>query len=201
MRRVVVFLKAPRPGFVKTRLIPVVGAEGAAIIYDGLIALTMHALREEETLELRYDPPEAEAEIAEWKYSDEWLLTPQGPGDLGTRIQRALDDGFDAGFSKVIIVGSDCPEIERSDIEEADLALNSDDVVLGPATDGGYWLIGVRSATPPFLENIRWSTEHARADTIQALTKRELAHALLRELTDIDTPEDLPFITVDRQRG
>lgn len=125
----------------------------------------------------------------------DWQLVDQGSGDLGDRMQRLLRLG--APQQPVIVIGSDTPDIRTADIHHALSALRSHDMVLGPTIDGGYWLIGWRgrpwlgtSRHCPRLNPVRWSTDHARADTMQCLQPRHRA-ALIGTKTDVDDRADL----------
>lgn len=114
-------------------------------------------------------------------------LKPQGGGDLGRRMQRLFEG---AGPGPVVIVGTDVPRVDRAHVEAAFRLLGSNDAVLGPADDGGYWLIGLRRrprGLRPFA-GVRWSTPHALADTLANLHGRTVA--LLPALSDVDTPAD-----------
>ncbi|MBQ0766946.1 MAG: DUF2064 domain-containing protein, partial [Sulfitobacter litoralis] len=116
---------------------------------------------------------------------------PQGRGDLGDRMGRMLR-GAPAG--PVCVIGADIPGVTAARVVEAFRALGSQDAVFGPAPDGGYWLIGLKRArpVPPRLfENVRWSTEHALADTIATLPDHRIAR--VATLTDVDTIDDLPM--------
>src|SRR5207245_4583452 len=108
-------------------------------------------------VQLRFTPDDAREEIERWQAAG-WELQAQGEGDLGRRLRVAFDQAFLHGAGRVVIIGSDCPAVTVKDIRAAWDALERDDVVLGPARDGGYWLVGLRRAHPELFEAIEWST-------------------------------------------
>ena len=111
--------------------------------------------------------------------------------DLGEKMQNAFADAFAQGKQRVIIIGSDCLELETYMIKEAFAVLENNDVVLGPAKDGGYYLIGMTKFLPTLFEGKNWSTEDLLMDTILDLKKMKAKYYLLKTLNDIDTVEDL----------
>jgi len=140
-------------------------------------------------VELRFSPDDGRKEIAEWRHRS-WTIRPQGEGDLGTRLQRAFSEAFSQGAKYVTIIGSDCPAITAGDIQAAWTALQTNEVVIGPARDGGYWLIGLRELQPSLFEGVQWSTDKVLEQTLQRARQQNLRVALLRELRDIDTETD-----------
>jgi len=181
---IIVFAKAPRPGFVKTRLGLEPGA--AALLYKEFVKKTLNTicdLRDEAELELSLDVPCAT-----------WLEFPihrtiQHEGDLGVRLYTALEHRLAAGHPNVLILGSDSPTLPAEHIR---VLLNCDvDVALGPTLDGGYYGIACRKIRPGMLDGVRWSTGDALQDTIRAVQRCRLSHALGPEWFDVDTPEDL----------
>lgn len=189
--RVIVFCKAPRPGFVKTRLAGSLGPEAACATYRALTEKVLSQISGVEWVQLRHTPDEAREEIAPWKRHPCWTLEPQGPGDLGERMARAFQSEFDVGTDRVVLIGTDTPELLETDLHEALDALRRHDVVLGPSLDGGYWLIGLSEPHPRLLEGIDWSTPAVLQQTLQKATVEGLQVHLLRVLADIDTGEDL----------
>ncbi len=192
--RLLLFLKAPRPGQVKTRLAVALGLEGAAHAHRQLVETLVHRLTEIPALELRFAPDDAVAEIQPWLRPG-WTTAPQGPGDLGQRLTSAFAAAFATGAERVVIIGSDCPDVSVCDIEFAWSALHTNDVVLGPATDGGYWLIGLRRPAPELFTAMPWSTAQVFAETCARRARHRLRLQLLRELTDIDEPADWQAFT------
>jgi len=183
--RIIIFVKAPRPGFVKTRLAAAIGNEAACGAYRQLAETVLAHLAPLPHLELRFTPDDAEDEITHW-LSDGWTAHPQGEGDLGERMHRA----FTEAKGPAIIIGSDCPQVELSDLRTAAKTLQARDAVIGPATDGGYWLIALNAPCPALFENIKWSTSDVLPKTLEKANEAGLSVQLLRELTDVDTGED-----------
>ena len=183
--RVIVFVKAPRPGFVKTRLATAIGDEAACIAYRQLTETVLAKLTPLSHVELRFTPDDAEDEIQPWQRKD-WTARPQGEGDLGQRMLRAIAEAN----GSAIIIGSDCPYLELSDLECAAEALQTHSAVLGPAVDGGYWLIGLNAPCPALFEGIEWSTDAALKTTLSKAEVQGLSVCQLRELSDVDTVED-----------
>jgi len=183
------FLRAPRLGTVKTRLAQDLGTALALAAYRLLLDHLHQQLRSVPGIQLRVTPDDAGAEVESWRYPG-WTIAAQGPGDLGERLARAVQAHVDHGAPSVVIIGSDCPRVQPTDLEEAHRQLRQHDVVLGPATDGGYWLIGVRRPCPALFEAMPWGTDAVSAETLRRAHDAGLAVATLRTLSDIDTAED-----------
>jgi uncharacterized protein len=188
-QKLIVFLKVPRPGQVKTRLAATLGEAEACAAYRRLVVTLLRQLAALENVELCFAPNDAGSEIVGWAQPT-WRLTAQGSGDLGSRLNQAFRRAFDEGTQRVVVIGSDCPEVSVSDIQEAWTALSSHDVVLGPATDGGYWLIGLRTHCPELFADVPWSTNGVLRVTLERSRAAGLRTHLLRELTDVDTEAD-----------
>jgi len=187
-----VFLKAPRPGFVKTRLAESIGADAACAAYRHLVEKVLSNLQDLKAVELRYAPDTQESalEIRPWLRAN-WSLRAQTTGTLGDRMAHAIREGLAAGYQGVILIGSDCPAVTRADIETASNALSGGtDLVLGPALDGGYWLIGTKTDCPELFDGIEWSTERVLSQTLAAAARLGFDVKQLRTLNDIDTVED-----------
>jgi len=178
---VVVFARAPRLGAVKRRLARGIGAMAALRFYRAQLAATLREAGGGRWRVILAVTPDCTR--AHWPRRVS--IARQGPGDLGARMERAL-----RAHRRAVIVGSDIPDLARADIRAAFRALGRADAVFGPAEDGGYWLVGLgpRRPTRPFGE-VRWSSEHALADTLANFHGRRIA--LLRRLRDVDTAEDL----------
>ena len=189
---VVIFLKAPRAGQVKTRLGAEIGMGRAAALFR---IMTAHTIRQAEksgaSVALAVDPPSA---FKGWGalWPPRLPRYPQGPGDLGMRMGRFFS-AF--GEGPLVIIGADAPGFRARHLRRAFDALRGADAVFGPAADGGYWLIGLarRRAAPDLFDNVRWSTKHALADTRASLPDR-FSVAELETLNDIDTAEDLAVL-------
>ncbi|PAW81996.1 MAG: hypothetical protein B9S33_15740 [Pedosphaera sp. Tous-C6FEB] len=187
--RLIVFVKAPRPGTVKTRLAEAIGAEAACAAYRRLTDALLTQLAPLPTVELCFTPADGAAEVDPWLRGD-WSAIPQAEGDLGARLEAAFAEHFLSDAERVVIIGSDCPEVTPTDIEDAWLALEGHDLVLGPALDGGYWLIGLRAARPALFTDMPWSTDRVFGETMRRAREGDLRVAVLRELSDVDTVAD-----------
>ncbi len=177
-----VFARAPRLGTLKRRLARGIGAMATLRFYRGQLAALLGAVARDRrwTTRIVATPDRARA-----RWPRPVVVRPQGHGDLGQRMARAM-----APHRRVVLVGSDVPGIRASDIAAAFRALGRAQAVFGPAEDGGYWLVGYgprRPATP--FAGVRWSTDHALSDTLANFQGRRVA--LLRRLRDVDTAEDL----------
>lgn len=193
-----VFLRAPRRGSVKTRLAATLGPDAALAIYHELLATTIRAVSPLDAVELRCTPDDATTEVASLVHPG-WTVVPQGDGDLGDRLQRAFTEGFDAGMTRMAVIGTDCPEMKVDDIQSAWAGLEKAEVVLGPAADGGYWLIGLRGPQPALFQGIEWGTSHVLRQTLDRATAAGLRVELLRELSDVDTEEDWRTWSLERE--
>ena len=187
--KLILFVKAPRPGLVKTRLAQTVGADAACAAYRELMHAVVKNLATLPKAELCFAPADAAAEIQPWLRPG-WISRAQSDGDLGRRLETAFATAFAEGAERVVIIGSDCPEVTTGDIRAAWRELRSHDIVLGPATDGGYWLIGLRQARPELFAGIAWSSETVLAETLRRAKSAGLRSQLLRILADVDTAED-----------
>jgi uncharacterized protein len=194
-RRLILFARYPIPGRVKTRLIPALGAEGAAALHRRLVLRTLRtahiACRAAPAgLEVRFDGGTEQA-MSHW-VGDNARFLPQSAGDLGERMARAFEASFCSRSPATVIVGSDCPSLTPDIITTAFARLTESPVVLGPAKDGGYYLIGLRRPMPELLRGIPWGTDRVLADSLAVLQRQGSKAALLEPLEDIDRPEDLP---------
>jgi uncharacterized protein len=190
--RLLVFVKAPRPGAVKTRLASVLGVEAAAGLYRAMAGEEVRRTAPragEYARTLVYDPPDAEAEIARWLPGE--ALAPQAGRDLGERLSGAFASAFAAGARRVAIVGTDVPACGREHVAEALGALDEHDVVLGPTHDGGYYLIALDRPRPALFQSIPWSTPSVLPATAERAGVLGLSVRMLDPLRDIDTVEDL----------
>jgi rSAM/selenodomain-associated transferase 1 len=183
--RLIIFLKVPRAGEVKTRLASTVGAEAACDAYRTILSHLLGGLAGIPEVELRHAPDDGAGSLHAFLRPG-WTLAPQGNGDLGARLVRAFAESFASGAERVAIVGSDCPDVCEGDIQDAWRSLADADVVLGPASDGGYWLIGLRAPQAGLFDRIPWSTPQVLRTTMARAEGVGLQVALLRELADID---------------
>jgi rSAM/selenodomain-associated transferase 1 len=183
--RIIVFLKAPRPGEVKTRLAASIGPEGACQAYLELSDTFLKQLVSFTQVELRFSPDDAVLEIESFKMHPDWMLMPQGPGDLGQRMERSVQDAL-TEVDAVLCVGTDCPYIRKTDIDQALEILRDQDAVVGPAADGGYWAIGLRRQESTLFQEMPWSTPGVLGITRQRLQAANMTFRELRELEDVD---------------
>jgi rSAM/selenodomain-associated transferase 1 len=187
-----VFLKEPRPGAVKSRLAARIGAEAAAAVYRAIAdeEIRRTAPRGDEyERRFLFDPPDSGPRIAEWLPGQ--IILPQGGGDLGERMARAFADAFANGARRAAVIGTDVPAVAREDVLDALESLDEHDVALGPATDGGYYLIALKGPEPELFRGIRWSSGEVLAATLDRAARRGLSVRVLRTIGDVDTVEDL----------
>jgi rSAM/selenodomain-associated transferase 1 len=188
----VVFAKAPIAGQVKTRLIPALGAEGAAELAQRLLE---HAVRQSVaaglgSVELCVAPDGRHPSFLRLASLHGLALTEQGAGDLGQRMHRALARRL-ATEPGVLLIGTDAPALDAAVLNEAARALQAHDAVFVPALDGGYALVGLRRQAPELFADITWSTPQVMAATRQKAKASGLSWAELPALGDIDVPDDL----------
>jgi len=191
MRRLLIFLKYPTPGKVKTRLAAALGDEAAASLYRACAELTLERLRPlQRKTRLCVEPAEALTRTAAWIGQD-WSMTPQRGATLGDRLAHATGEAFDEGARGVIVVGTDSPWLSEREVEEAFAALERADVVIGPTEDGGYYLIGLARPAPALFDGIPWSTPQVCARTLARARALGLRVRLLRTGYDVDRLEDV----------
>jgi hypothetical protein len=189
MRHLIIFIKNAALGRVKTRLAATVGDVRALEVYLQLLAITRKVALEVDCQRRLYYSDRVEEEDA-WSGAQFAKYVQQG-NDLGERMHVAFIASFAEGASKVIIVGSDCPELTAAIVEDAFAALYGHDVVVGPAEDGGYYLLGMKTARISLFENMKWSTSTVLEDTLARVSKLELNVKMLPQLSDLDTEQDL----------
>jgi rSAM/selenodomain-associated transferase 1 len=197
--KLIVFTRYPVPGQTKTRLIPRLGAVGAANFQRQLTEHMLTVIQDFMTdcqardqpldVEVRFTGGDRPA-MAAW-LGDRWCYRNQGEGDLGNRLHRTFSEAITAGYSRILAIGIDCPGITTNGLYQAVTWLQDRDLVLGPALDGGYYLIGMRHFYPELFQGIAWSTDQVLAQTLAIAHDLNLAIATLEPLADIDRPEDL----------
>ncbi|MFB8790959.1 MAG: TIGR04282 family arsenosugar biosynthesis glycosyltransferase [Potamolinea sp.] len=192
--RLIIFTRYPEPGKTKTRLIPALGKEGAAILQR---QMTEQKLAQAKKLQT-YSPLSLEIHFSSGneQLMQEWLgsniiYKRQSEGDIGCRMASAFHESFQTGIKQVVLIGTDCPELDTKLMNQAFEALIQHDLVLGPARDGGYYLIGLNQFIPELFTGITWSTAEVLSQTLSIAEKLELAIAFLPTLSDVDRPEDL----------
>ena len=193
-QRLVVFTRFPEPHRTKTRLIPALGPEGAAQLQRDMTRHTLGSVRELAAgfpvlVELRFEGGDAEKMAA--CFGTDMSYRPQGSGDLGCRMAAAFAEAFGEGAERTVLIGTDCPEITPELLRDSFDRLATCDVVLGPATDGGYYLIGLRRPAPELFTGIPWSSERVLENTRRRAGELSLKVSLLKTLSDVDRPEDL----------
>lgn len=194
--RLIVFTRYPEAGRAKTRLIPALGAAGAAMLHrrltEGMLTRARQcAVDRALQLEVRYEGG-TETLLRNWLGAG-LRYCSQGTGDLGARLARAVRDAFAAGAQRVIVIGADCPGLSAELLATAFDDLRQHELVLGPAHDGGYYLLGLRRACPSLFTDITWGTAAVLEQTLQRAQEAGLEATLLPPLGDVDRPEDLPL--------
>ena len=184
-----VFARAPEPGRVKTRLIPVLRAAEAAELYEALLLDTVEVAESCARTVVAFTPSGGRRALERLLGGHRRLL-PQGPGDLGERLGRVFESLCEGG-QPGLVVGSDCPALTAARIRTAAERLGHADVVIGPALDGGYYLIGLRRPRPELFADIPWSTASVLEVTLSRAREAGLRVELLETARDLDTPEDL----------
>jgi rSAM/selenodomain-associated transferase 2/rSAM/selenodomain-associated transferase 1 len=197
--RLIVFTRFPEPGKTKTRLIPALGAKGAACLQrqmtEHIIATAAQVSnRPGLTIEVYHEGGNTGL-MQEW-LGPQFNYRPQEPGDLGRRMARAFEEAFQGPKGAAVIVGSDIPEISANIIQQAFEGLQKTDLVLGPARDGGYYLIGMNHTIPAetytlLFDDINWGTGQVLSQTLQTARASGLRFILLEPLDDVDRPVDL----------
>ena len=186
MNQLLIFAKYPEPGKVKTRLARQVGAECAATLYEEMAEeVARKTIPKNNTYKriLYFDPPEKRTEFESWLSIDGYQ--PQEGNNLGERLTHAVSQSLKES-EKIIVIGTDCVEFDHILIEESFQKLDTVDLVIGPAKDGGYYLIGFKKIYPELFQNIPWSTEQVFKETLKKAQALDLTTHLLPELSDID---------------
>jgi rSAM/selenodomain-associated transferase 1 len=192
--RLLVFTRYPVPGRTKSRLIPALGEEGAATLQRQMTEHVLSRVRKfvasrSVSVEIRFEGG-AKDLLIEWLGSD-FPIRSQGEGNLGARMERAFRSAFEEGVERVVAVGTDCPGLSAKLMGKAFEALTSSEVVVGPAEDGGYYLIGLRKPVPELFSSIPWGTGEVLLRTLSVAKGLGLSVVLLEPRQDVDRPEDL----------
>lgn len=192
--RLILFTRYPIAGQTKTRLIPYLGAEQAADLQRKMTEFIVDTTR---PLQIR-DRLSLEVHFAggSLRQMQRWLgpklaYRPQQGCNLGDRLHHAFSQGFQADAERIVVIGSDCPAISAHHLEQAFHQLKSHDLVLGPAQDGGYYLVGLSRSCAELFQNIAWGTERVFNQTAKTATQLNLSWTTLETLCDVDRPEDL----------
>jgi rSAM/selenodomain-associated transferase 1 len=194
MNVLLLFVKYPEPGSVKTRLGSTIGMERAAEVYrefaQSAFMIAAALTRNLTKVYVWFAPGGDPSAVRSWVGYQRFVYEEQQGDSLGDRMRHAFREAFGEGATNVVILGTDIPEITASIVDEAFAALQRHDVVLGPSTDGGYYLLGMRAPGCDLFEGVPWSTSEVLAITLRRLEQQRVSFALLPELSDIDTEED-----------
>jgi uncharacterized protein len=185
-KALIIFVRKPELGKVKTRLAATLGNEKALAVYLELLQHT-HEISVTVNADKFVFYADAIEEHDMWNGFTKKL---QSSDDLGGKMKAAFAFLFDAGYRQVVIMGSDCFELSNEIIEKAFNTLEQNDVVIGPASDGGYYLLGMKKLFSFLFENKNWSTEHVFQQTVSDLQKENISFSELVMLTDVDTEAD-----------
>lgn len=199
--RLLVFTRYPQAGRAKTRLIPILGAEGAADLQRQMTEYTLRqvqALRQDSPLSIEVwfagsslGHEEEDRHLMQAWLGTEWTYQMQQGRDLGDRLNQAITIAFEQRMRRVVTIGTDCPGLDARLMQQAFQKLSESDLVLGPATDGGYYLVGLRQLMPDLFAGINWGSETVLQQTIDIAVSMGLTITYLDPLTDVDRPEDL----------
>ena len=189
---VIVFAKASRPGYAKTRLIPALGEPGAAQLAERLMHATLQQAIDAAIgpVELCVTPDRNHAAFAAALKQHPIAISDQGDGGLGQRMAHAFQRVL-ATQPRALLIGTDAPELDAAYLRKAAAALDEADAVFGPAADGGYTLVGLRRPAPALFAGMLWSHGRVMADTRERIARLRLRHVELPVLHDIDEPADL----------
>ena len=185
------FAKFPEPGKVKTRLARDIGPDAAADVCRRIAEYVLKRTASEDSGYRRiifYMPETMRQQFSDWMPGE--VLRAQTGGDVGERMDNALKELFDMGAEKAIVIGSDIPGLHTGIIVQAFHKLDSSDVVIGPARDGGYYLIGMKSPHPEIFRNMMWGTEKVFKETVTIIEKMGLSYGVVATLFDVDDLDD-----------
>ncbi len=189
----IIFTRYPEPGKTKTRLIPALGELGAAQLHRRMAEHTVQQAKAVSCpIEVWYVGGTKEL-MQDWLGTD-LRYQEQPAGDLGDRMCAAFRSAFEQGYRSVIIIGTDCPGITTALLAQSFAELQNQVVAIGPAIDGGYYLIGLQRLVPELFQGITWSTATVFAETLAIIDRLQLSIWRLPPLPDIDLPADLPYL-------
>ena len=207
-RRLGIFAKFWAPGEVKTRLAKSIGSKQASELYRAFLIHSVEQLRKFDAERVICFSPETARDAFSNISNNEWQLFLQPEGDLGQRLasffRESFDDASDSGPSgpdRVVVLGTDSPTLPLARIQAAFDRLEGTDVVIGPSTDGGYYLIGLSADRPSLFEGIPWSTSHVLNATIDRCLANKWTYALLPPWRDVDELEDLIWLRASLSQG
>lgn len=197
---IIVFAREPLSGQVKTRLIPTLGKDGATELYRRLLDYTVEnaiaaALS---PVNICITPESGTIYFTQMSCAEQFEISMQTGDDLGARMYNALASGLQQ-YSKVILIGTDCPFLGKGDFQQAIKSLDANDIVFSPAIDGGYVLIGAKKVSPDIFANIDWGTDRVMAQSRQALSDNDFCWRELSQQCDIDVKEDLKYLSLHNE--
>lgn len=194
-RALLVFAKTPKPGKVKTRLLAAVSAEVAAALHEACIADTLRLVRKMRGCDVIVFEGGGTGYfrglVKKQKRGVCVRVLPQRGAELGARMENAFRKCFAMGYREVVVIGTDTPWMGAERVRKAFAELKANDVVIGPAEDGGYYLLGMRKFAPGIFRGIPWSTERVLELTLKVIVRGKLRGKLLRRDFDLDRPGDL----------
>ncbi len=196
-KRLIIFTRYPEPGITKTRMIPALGAIGAAKLQRQMTEYVLAQAQllqsiDDVSIEVRFAG--GDKQLMQAWLGDDIEYTNQGEGDLGQKMANSLLSAFQNQTKLVVIIGSDCPELTPALIARAFQQLHlGSDLVLGSAIDGGYYLIGLSRSIPELFAGISWGSAQVFSQTVAVAQSLNLTTAYLPPLADVDRPEDLPI--------
>lgn len=193
-QHLIIFTRYPEPGKTKTRLIPALGAQGAANLQRQMTEYTLSQVQKLQAIsptivEIRFAG--GNLQLMQGWLGENFIYQPQGAGDLGQRMEQSLQNALQNGAQKVVFIGIDCPGVNAEILATAFKNLDTYDLVIGPAVDGGYYLIGLKRYIPKLFANIDWGTATVLQRTINIAQQLSLSQVQLLPLADVDRPEDL----------
>jgi rSAM/selenodomain-associated transferase 1 len=192
-KRLGIFAKTPVPGEVKTRLTPPLSAEDACRLYEAFLTDLFRRLARIKSTRVTVFHAGSSLDALTSLVPEKWGLVPQKGGDLGQRLVSAFDSLLQEG-GRAVIIGSDSPDLPIQYIRRAFQRLKHKDVVLGPATDGGYYLVGLRALAPAVFQGVSWGTETALAETVDNVRNAGLSLHVLPMWYDVDTEPSLRLL-------
>lgn len=197
--RLIIFTRYPEAGKVKTRLIPALGEKGAKLLHREMVEHTISRITPfKEEIEVHFTGGSQDL-MKSW-LGDQLRFRRQKGACLGERLRNSVAEAFAENKKKVVVIGTDCPGLTLNHVEKAFRLLDRSDLVLGPAYDGGYYLIGLNKLVKELFQNITWSSSLVYRQTAKAAEQVSLQTAELEKLADIDCPADLPFWEIAKKQ-
>ncbi|RJP80086.1 MAG: glycosyltransferase [Desulfobacteraceae bacterium] len=190
---IIVFLRAPESGKVKTRLSGELGSEATLVLYQNFVMDILHTVHKANTdILIFFCPEEAEALVSKWLGNHD-SLHPQAGENLGIRMANAFIHAFSSGYDRAVLIGTDCPEITEKILREAFSEIDDTGCVIGPSMDGGYYLIGFKKKTftEKVFHDVTWGTGVVYGQTLERCGQADIHPHILPRLNDIDTLDDL----------